>query len=109
MELLGLEAADGAENAAERGAQVLGQYPPGGELLERPFPAMGEADLPAERLALPMEKAVVNIDRYGNTSAASIPLALDEAVRAGRVKRGDVVLSAAMGAGITWGTLVLRW
>jgi 3-oxoacyl-[acyl-carrier-protein] synthase-3 len=63
----------------------------------------------AERLGLSREKIVVNIQDYGNTSAASIPLALDEAVRAGRVKRGDVVVMSAMGAGITWGTVVLRW
>jgi 3-oxoacyl-[acyl-carrier-protein] synthase-3 len=63
----------------------------------------------AERLGFPMERVVLNIDRYGNTSAASIPVALDEAVRAGRVRRGDVVLMSAMGAGITWGTAVLRW
>jgi 3-oxoacyl-[acyl-carrier-protein] synthase-3 len=63
----------------------------------------------AERLGLPREKLVINIQDYGNTSAASIPLALDEAVRAGRVKRGDVIVMSAMGAGITWGTVVLRW
>jgi 3-oxoacyl-[acyl-carrier-protein] synthase-3 len=62
-----------------------------------------------ERLGFPMSKTVVNIDRYGNTSAASIPIALDEAVRAGRIKRGDIVLSAAMGAGITWGTFIVKW
>jgi 3-oxoacyl-[acyl-carrier-protein] synthase-3 len=63
----------------------------------------------AERLGFPMEKIVINIAEYGNTSAASIPIALDEAVRAGRVKRGDLILMSAMGAGITWGTVVLRW
>jgi len=63
----------------------------------------------AERLGFPMEKIVINIADYGNTSAASIPIALDEAVRAGRVKRGDLILMSAMGAGITWGTVVLRW
>ena len=63
----------------------------------------------AERLGFPMERIVINIANYGNTSAASIPIALDEAVRAGRVKRGDLLLMSAMGAGITWGTVVLRW
>lgn len=63
----------------------------------------------AERLGFPMERIVMNIADYGNTSAASIPIALDEAVRAGRVKRGDLILMSAMGAGITWGTVVLRW
>lgn len=63
----------------------------------------------AERLGLPAEKTFVNIDKYGNTSAASIPLALDEAVRAGQVKRGDLLLFSAMGAGITWGTVIVKW
>jgi 3-oxoacyl-[acyl-carrier-protein] synthase-3 len=51
----------------------------------------------------------VNIERYGNTSAASIPIALDEAVRAGMVERGQVVLMAAFGAGLTWAGSVVRW
>jgi 3-oxoacyl-[acyl-carrier-protein] synthase-3 len=63
----------------------------------------------AGRLGLPMEKVVLNLDRYGNTSAASIPLALDEAVRAGRVKPGDVILMEAFGAGLTWASAVMRW
>jgi 3-oxoacyl-[acyl-carrier-protein] synthase III len=63
----------------------------------------------ANRLKIPAERCIVNIDRYGNTSAASIPLALDEAVRAGRVKRGDILLMSAMGAGLTWGTAIVRW
>jgi 3-oxoacyl-[acyl-carrier-protein] synthase-3 len=63
----------------------------------------------AERLALPMDRVVMNIDRYGNTSAASIPIALDEAIRAGRIRRGDLVVLSAMGAGLTWGTVILRW
>lgn len=63
----------------------------------------------AERLGFPMDRVVMNIDRYGNTSAASIPIALDEAVRTGRIRRGDLVLMSAMGAGLTWGTVILRW
>jgi 3-oxoacyl-[acyl-carrier-protein] synthase-3 len=63
----------------------------------------------AERLKLPMEKVFLNLDRYGNTSAASIPLALDEAVRAGRVKNGDVVLMGAFGGGLTWASALIRW
>ncbi len=63
----------------------------------------------AERLSFPREKIVINIENYGNTSAASIPLALDESVRSGRIKRGDLILMSAMGAGITWGTVILRW
>jgi 3-oxoacyl-[acyl-carrier-protein] synthase-3 len=56
-----------------------------------------------------MEKVALNLDRYGNTSAASIPLALDEAVRAGRVQRGDIVLLEAFGGGLTWASSVIRW
>lgn len=54
-------------------------------------------------------KVFVNLDQYGNTSAASIPLAIDEAARAGRLKRGDLVLMSGFGAGLAWGTLLLRW
>jgi 3-oxoacyl-[acyl-carrier-protein] synthase-3 len=62
-----------------------------------------------KRLELPDEKVIINVDRYGNTSAASIPLALDEAERDGRIKRGDVVLMVGFGAGLSWGATVLRW
>lgn len=63
----------------------------------------------AQRLGLPRERVVVNIGHVGNTSAASIPIALDEAVRAGRLKRGDLVLLAAFGGGLTWGSALIRW
>jgi 3-oxoacyl-[acyl-carrier-protein] synthase III len=63
----------------------------------------------AERLQLPMEKVFMNIDRYGNTSAASIPLALDEAVRVGRIKEGSMVMIGAFGAGLTWASALIRW
>ncbi len=66
-------------------------------------------DKAAERMGLPREKVVVNLDRYGNTSAASIPLALDSAVKAGRVHQGDVLVFVGFGAGLTWGANVLRW
>jgi 3-oxoacyl-[acyl-carrier-protein] synthase-3 len=62
-----------------------------------------------ERLGLPPEKVYVNLDRYGNTSAASVPLALDEAVRLGRIKPGDIVVLVAFGGGFTWGATVMRW
>lgn len=62
-----------------------------------------------QRLGIPEEKVVVNIQRYGNTSAASIPLALDEAVRADRLRRGDLVLLVAFGGGLTWGSALIRW
>jgi 3-oxoacyl-[acyl-carrier-protein] synthase-3 len=54
-------------------------------------------------------KVFNNLDRYGNTSSASIPLALDEAHRAGRVRRGNHVLFSGFGAGLTWGTVLMRW
>lgn len=63
----------------------------------------------AARLGLPMEKVVLNMDRYGNTSAASIPLALDEAVRAGRLQAGNLVMIEAFGSGLTWAASVIRW
>jgi 3-oxoacyl-[acyl-carrier-protein] synthase-3 len=63
----------------------------------------------AERLGIPAEKTVVNIDRYGNTSAASVPIALSEAADAGRLRDGDVALLSGFGAGMTWGSAVLRW
>jgi len=52
---------------------------------------------------------MVNINKYGNTSAASIPIALDEAVDEGRVKRGDYVMLAAFGAGLTWSSALIKW
>lgn len=63
----------------------------------------------AEKLKIPMSKIVVNIDRYGNTSAASIPVAIDEAAREGRIKRGHLLVTVAFGAGLTWGSVALRW
>lgn len=63
----------------------------------------------AKRLHLPMEKVFVNIDKYANTSGASIPIAMDEANRNGRMKRGDVVVLAGFGAGLTWAGLVMKW
>lgn len=63
----------------------------------------------AQRLSLPEERIYINIDQYGNTSAASIPIALDEAVRAGRVRKGDLVLLSAFGSGLTWGSALIRW
>jgi 3-oxoacyl-[acyl-carrier-protein] synthase-3 len=63
----------------------------------------------AERLSLPPDKVMVNIDRCGNTSAASIPIALDEARRGGRIKAGDIVIFVAFGAGLTWANAVVRF
>jgi 3-oxoacyl-[acyl-carrier-protein] synthase-3 len=63
----------------------------------------------ARKLGIPMEKVVVTVDKHGNTSAASIPLALSVAVADGRLKKGDVVLLEAMGGGFTWGSVLIRW
>jgi 3-oxoacyl-[acyl-carrier-protein] synthase III len=66
-------------------------------------------DSVGKRLSLHADQVFVNLDRYGNTSAASIPIALDEAFRAGRVKEGDLILLDAFGGGLTWGAVLLRW
>jgi 3-oxoacyl-[acyl-carrier-protein] synthase-3 len=63
----------------------------------------------AKRMKLPMEKFHNNLDRFGNTSAASIGLALDEAYRKGRIQSGDLILLVAFGAGLTWGTSLIKW
>jgi 3-oxoacyl-[acyl-carrier-protein] synthase-3 len=66
-------------------------------------------DSAIKRLGLPNDRFFVNIDRYGNTSSASIPIAMDEAFRNGRMKEGDHVLLVSFGAGLTWGATLLRW
>jgi 3-oxoacyl-[acyl-carrier-protein] synthase III len=66
-------------------------------------------DATARKLGLPREKVVVTVDRHANTSAASVPLAFDTAVKDGRIKRGDVVVLEAMGGGFTWGAAALRY
>jgi len=63
----------------------------------------------AKHMNVPMEKVMVNVDRYGNTSAASVPIALSEALSEGRVKPGSLLLTAAFGAGLTWASSVIRW
>lgn len=63
----------------------------------------------SSRLHIPIERFFLNLDKYGNTSAASIPIALDEAARAGRIKRGDIILLVAFGAGLTWGSCLVRY
>ena len=66
-------------------------------------------DASAHKLHIAPQKVVLTVDRHGNTSAASIPLALDVAVKDGRVKNGDLLLLEAMGGGFTWGSVLLRW
>lgn len=63
----------------------------------------------ASRIKLPMERVMVNIHRYGNTSAASIPIALSEALEKGRIEKGDVTVLVAFGGGLTWGSMAIRW
>jgi 3-oxoacyl-[acyl-carrier-protein] synthase-3 len=63
----------------------------------------------AKRLGIPEEKMIVTIHKYGNTSAASIPVALDEKVRSGKIKRGDLILMASFGAGFVWGAVLFRF
>jgi 3-oxoacyl-[acyl-carrier-protein] synthase-3 len=66
-------------------------------------------DAVADRLGVPLERVVSNMARHGNTSAASIPLALDEVVRAGKLQPGDIIATAGFGAGLTWGAAILQW
>lgn len=63
----------------------------------------------AKRLKIPMDKVGINLDKYGNTSAASIPVGLDQAAKAGRIKKGDIILLVAFGAGFTWGGVLVKW
>ena len=63
----------------------------------------------AKRMDLPMDKFMINLDKYGNTSSASVPTALFEALESGRVQDGDIIVMTAFGAGLTWGSVVLRW
>ncbi|VTZ52660.1 3-oxoacyl-(acyl-carrier-protein) synthase 3 [Methylocella tundrae] len=62
-----------------------------------------------ERLGIPLEKCWLNLERYGNTSSASLPISLDEANRAGRLKKGDLIAMMAIGAGMAWGSALMRW
>ncbi|NJD10146.1 MAG: ketoacyl-ACP synthase III [Gemmatimonadetes bacterium] len=66
-------------------------------------------EAPAKHTSIPLDKVFVNIDRYGNTSSATIPIALDEALEQGRIRRGDRLHAVAFGAGYTWASAVLRW
>ena len=66
-------------------------------------------DSVSDRLKIPSEKVISNVAKYGNTSAGSIPIALDEAVRAGNIKAGDLVIVSGFGAGLTWGATAFRW
>ena len=63
----------------------------------------------ADRIGMPEEKVIINIDMYGNTTAATIPLALNTAVESGRLKKGDLILLTSVGAGFTVGSVLVRW
>jgi 3-oxoacyl-[acyl-carrier-protein] synthase III len=103
-------------------AAVLAMAEACDEALQRAGVSAGEVDLliphqanvriieaTAKHAGMPMDKVMVNVDRYGNTSSASIPLALDQAITEGRVKPGSLLLLVAFGAGFTWGSTVIRW
>ena len=62
-----------------------------------------------QKLGVPTEKVIVTVDHHGNTSAASIPLALSESVASGKIKKGDMILIPAMGAGFTWGGMLIKY
>ena len=66
-------------------------------------------DAVLERLEIPRERAILNIDRYGNTSSASVPVTLDEGVRSGKIRAGDLLVMMAVGAGMSWGGALVRW
>jgi 3-oxoacyl-[acyl-carrier-protein] synthase-3 len=66
-------------------------------------------DAAAKKMGLDTEQVVINIDKYGNTTAATIPLAMSETYRDNKLKKGDWVVMAAFGAGFTWGSVLLRW
>jgi 3-oxoacyl-[acyl-carrier-protein] synthase-3 len=66
-------------------------------------------DATAKRIGLTDEQVYINVDRFGNTSAATIPIALDEVNRAGRLKTGDILLLDAFGGGFTWASALIRW
>jgi 3-oxoacyl-[acyl-carrier-protein] synthase-3 len=66
-------------------------------------------DAAVEAMNIDRGKVVIHLDRYGNTSAGSVPIALDESFRAGRIQRGSTILMSGFGAGLSWGTTVFRW
>jgi 3-oxoacyl-[acyl-carrier-protein] synthase-3 len=63
----------------------------------------------SERIGIPLDRFCINVDRYGNTSSASVPTALDEAVEGGKVKDGDLLVFSALGGGLAWASAAVRW
>jgi 3-oxoacyl-[acyl-carrier-protein] synthase-3 len=96
----------------EAGKYVLGEAGYSGEDVDLLIPHQANwriMSVVADKLGIPHEKVFVNLDKYGNTSAASIPIALSEAVEQGRVKPGNLILNVAFGAGFTWAANLVRW
>ena len=100
-----LSMADACDHALERAAMAAGDI----DLLIPHQANIRIIEATAKHAGVPMDKVYVNVDRFGNTSAASIAIALDEAVKTGRLKPGMVVMLCAFGAGFTWGSMVVRW
>ena len=100
-----LSMADACDHALERAGMTAGDI----DLLIPHQANIRIIEATAKHAAMPMDRVYVNVDRFGNTSAASIAIALDEAVKTGRLKPGMVVMLCAFGAGFTWGSMVVRW
>lgn len=99
-------------NLDEVSRRVLGQAGVTTEQIDLFIPHQANqriTDAVRQRLGVPVEKVYSNISRVGNTSSASIPICLDECVRSGRIKKGDLILMSAFGAGVTWGAVAMRW
>ena len=99
-------------NIAEVMTEVLGEAGVAAEAIDWFVPHQANRrilDGTARKFGISSDKVVITVDRHGNTSAASIPLALSEACRDGRIKQGDLVLLEAMGGGFTWGAALVRW
>jgi len=100
-----LSMADACDHALERAGLAAGDI----DLLIPHQANIRIIEATAKHAGMPMDKVYVNVDRFGNTSAASIAIALDEAVKCGRVQPGMKVMFCAFGAGFTWGSMVVRW
>lgn len=97
------------EDAILRALDAIGAKPEEVDLLIPHQANRRIVDAVNKKLGLPEEKVVVNMDRYGNTSAASVPIALSEALADGRLKEGDLLVMTSFGAGMTWGSVAVRW
>lgn len=99
----------GMADACMKVLEIAGLQPSDIDLLVPHQANLRIMDATAKRLEIPPERVMVNIEKYGNTSAASVPIALDEAVRSGRVHEGDLLLMVVFGGGLTWGAMLVRW